>query len=272
MKAVGMAGYAHLVHAPSLMKNARYQYLLALQSTNAALRDPIEVKKDATLLATIILGLFEAITGVGRRSLDDWVEHSMYIKPPSLSSEVQSPNSRGLVNFPLSKISILIRCAARGASALIKLRGPNQIKSNIGRRMLVNVNAQLLLICLSDGVGLPDHMVEYNEAAIKLVETPDPSFVVQNIMMRLCQFRAEVLKGSLSGPQEILTKALDLDAVLLKIATNVPLGLEYDTVFTDDDPDIVYHGRYHIYHDYVRGFHSTTPSRMPLCSTMFCEH
>jgi len=82
MKAVGLAGYAHLVHAPSLMKNARYQYLLALQSTNAALRDPIEVKRDATLLATIILGLFETITGVARRSLDDWAEHSMYIKSP----------------------------------------------------------------------------------------------------------------------------------------------------------------------------------------------
>jgi hypothetical protein len=149
---------------------------------------------------------------------------------------------------------MLIRCAARGASALIKLRGPNQIKSNIGRRMLVHVNAQLMLICLSDGLGLPDHMVEYNEAAIKLVETPDLSFVVQNIMMRLCQFRAEILKGSLSNPQEILAKALDLDGILLKLATDVPPGWEYDTISTDDDPDIVYNGRYHIYHDYVRRF------------------
>jgi hypothetical protein len=107
-----MAGYAHLVHAPSLMKNARYQYLLALQSTNAALRDPIEVKKDATLLATIILGLFETITGVGRRSLDDWAEHSMYIKSP-LSSEVLSPNSRGLVNFPFGKFNADSLCSER---------------------------------------------------------------------------------------------------------------------------------------------------------------
>jgi hypothetical protein len=271
MKAVGLAGYAHLVHAPSLMKNARYQYLLALQSTNAALRDPTEVKKDTTLLATVILGLFETITGVGRHSLDDWAEHSMYIKSPSLPPEVLFPNSPG-VNFPLWENSMLIRHAARGASALIKLRGPNQIKSNIGRRMLVNVNAHLLLICLSDGVGLPDHMVEYNEAAIKLVETPDPSLVVQNIMMRLCQFRAEVFKGSLSDPQEILTKALDLDGILLKIATDIPLRWEYDTVFTDDDLDIVYNGCYHIYYDYVRIFHSKTPSCMLLCSIMFCEH
>jgi hypothetical protein len=149
---------------------------------------------------------------------------------------------------------MLIRCAARGASALIKLRGPNQIKSNIGRRMVVHVNAQLMLICLSDGLGLPDHMVEYNEAAIKLVKAPEPSFVVQNTMMRLCQFRAQILKGSLSDPQEILAKALDLDGILLKIATDIPPGWEYDTVFTDEDPDIVYNGRYHIYHDYVRIF------------------
>jgi hypothetical protein len=85
MKAVGTAAYAHSVHAPLLMKNARYQYLLALQSTNAALRDPFEVKKDTTLLAIMVLGVFETITGVGRRSLDDWAEHSMYIKPFYLS-------------------------------------------------------------------------------------------------------------------------------------------------------------------------------------------
>jgi hypothetical protein len=77
MKAVGMAGYAHSVHAPSLMKNARYQYMLALQSTNAALRDPVEVKKDTTLLAVMVLGVFETITGANRRSLKDWAEHSM---------------------------------------------------------------------------------------------------------------------------------------------------------------------------------------------------
>ena len=54
MRAVGLAGYAHSVQAPSLLKNARYQYYRALQSTNAALKDPVDVKKDTTLLSIMI--------------------------------------------------------------------------------------------------------------------------------------------------------------------------------------------------------------------------
>jgi hypothetical protein len=143
------------------------------------------------------------------------------------------------------------------------------------------VNAHLLLLCLSNGVGLPDHMFEYNDAAIKLVKTlktPDPAFIVQDTMMRLCQFRAEILKGSISDPQEILAKALDLDGILLKIATDVPPYWEYETVFTNEDPDIVYNGRYHIYYNHVRKFQfhesftSTNLSHLPFCSTTFCDY
>ena len=108
MKAVGLAGFAHAAHAPHLQKNARYQYLKAIQSTNAALRDPVEVRKDSTLLSIMILGIFESITGCHQRSLKDWSEH------------------------------------INGAAAVIKLRGPDQIKSVVGRRLLVHVASSLM--------------------------------------------------------------------------------------------------------------------------------
>jgi hypothetical protein len=120
--------------------------------------------------------------------------------------------------------------------------------------MLVQVTASLLLLCLANGVPLPNHMFEYNDAAIKLVVQPDPAFIVQDTMMRMCQFRAEIVKGSLSDPQDIIAKALDFDGRLLKISTDVPPGWEYETVFTDEDPGIIYNGCYHIYYDHVRKF------------------
>ncbi|OBT70545.1 hypothetical protein VF21_10456, partial [Pseudogymnoascus sp. 05NY08] len=59
MKAVGLAGFAHTTRSPYIIKNARYQYIKAIQHTNVALRDPTTAKKDATLLTIIILGIFE---------------------------------------------------------------------------------------------------------------------------------------------------------------------------------------------------------------------
>jgi len=213
MKAVGLAGFAHASHAPHLMKNARYQYVRALQSTNAALRDPVSVKKDSTLLSIMILGIFETVTGCCQRSLKDWSEH------------------------------------INGAAAVIKLRGPDQIKSRVGRRQLVHVTASLVIACLNRGVALPSHIIEYMSAAIEMLGTPDPSFVVQDTMMHYSSLHAEVVQRKLTDPETIISRALELDAKLLEIATTKPPGWEYVTVLTKEPSEYVFNGCYHIYED-----------------------
>ncbi|KAE8452509.1 hypothetical protein EG329_000412 [Mollisiaceae sp. DMI_Dod_QoI] len=214
MKAVGLAGFAHAEHAPSLMRNARYQYMRALNATNAALRDPVQVKKDTTLLAIMILGIFETITGCTKRSLQDWAQH------------------------------------VNGAASVIKLRGPDQIKTPAGRRMLIQVTSSLLINCLQRGVPLPIHIQEYMTAAIKSVENPDAAFVITICMMHFATLRASVLSGKLTDQQEILSRCLELDGQLLDIVVNVPPGWEYQTIITDEDSDVAFNGRYHVYFDY----------------------
>jgi len=73
----------------------------AIQLTNAALTSPEDVIKDSTLMAIHVLGLFETVTGCRQRSIKDWSEH------------------------------------LHGAAAVIKLRGPDQIKTRPGRHMLI---------------------------------------------------------------------------------------------------------------------------------------
>ncbi|PVH88699.1 hypothetical protein DL98DRAFT_402566 [Cadophora sp. DSE1049] len=214
MRAVGLAGYAHSVHAPSLLKNARYQYYRALQSTNAALRDPVDVKKDTTLLSIMILGIFEAITGSKQSSLRDWAQH------------------------------------INGAAAVIKLRGPEQIRTPVGRRMMLTVTSSLLITCIYRAVPLPVHMQEYMEEALRVVETPDAAFRIQEIMMRFATLRSDIVHKRLTDPWKILNQALDLDAVLLKISSDPPPGWAYETIYTDTNADVVYNGQYHLYYDY----------------------
>jgi Fungal specific transcription factor domain len=214
MKAVGLAGFAHAAHAPHLLKNARYQYVQALQSTNIALRDPVQVKKDSTLMSIMILGIFETITGCRQESLKDWSEH------------------------------------IKGAAAVIKLRGPDQIQTPAGRRLLVHVTAYLMIACMNKGIALPKHIIDYMTAAIELVKTPDPAFIIQDTMMRFSSLRAEIFQKILTDRKIILSRALALDAKLLEIVTNVQPGWEYRTVLTEAKSEHIFNGRYHVYKDY----------------------
>jgi hypothetical protein len=56
---LGMAGIANSKKDTRLMINANFKYTSALYNVNAALRDPEEAKTDQTLVAVMLLGLFE---------------------------------------------------------------------------------------------------------------------------------------------------------------------------------------------------------------------
>lgn len=139
IQAVGLAGYAHAVRAPSLKLNARYLYVRALRATNAALRSPTEVKKDSTLMAIMVLQIFETITGCNRLSLTAWAEH------------------------------------VAGAAALLQLRGPEQLNTRSGRRMFIQASSALMISCIQRGLYLPDFVPEWSAEAKKLMSAPDAS-------------------------------------------------------------------------------------------------
>lgn len=57
--AVGLSHLANLCKAPSLRLSAGKEYTKALNLTNAALCDPVQVKEDTTIRAVVCLSLFE---------------------------------------------------------------------------------------------------------------------------------------------------------------------------------------------------------------------
>ncbi|KFY33073.1 hypothetical protein V495_08460 [Pseudogymnoascus sp. VKM F-4514 (FW-929)] len=224
MKAVGLAGFAHSTHSPYLIRNARQQYIKAIRHTNAALRDPTAVKKDATLLTIIILGIFESVTGGSLRSFRDWVAHVV------------------------------------GASDVVKVRGHEGIASLSGRRMLLQVTSNLLISCIQKGEALPDHICELIDAAIQTVRTKDlvhniPSnetaFLVLECMMNFAKLRADVVNLRETDPLVIYSRCMELDTILENVANDPPEHWRIHTVFTDASPDFIYNGRYHTNTDYI---------------------
>lgn len=165
-------------------------------------------------MAIQVLGIFETITGCRRRSFKDWSEH------------------------------------LNGAAAVIKLRGYEQIKSRPGRQMLLQLTASLMIVCLQGRRRLPQYIREYVTAAIAEVKSPEPTFVIQECMMRYTDLSADINLGVITDPQDIISKCLEIDGFLLPIATNIPSGWEFETVYTDAESDYVYNGHYHVYYDY----------------------
>ncbi|TVY47742.1 hypothetical protein LOCC1_G002741 [Lachnellula occidentalis] len=214
MKAVGLAAYAHTTRTPSLLQNARYQYMKAIQLTNAALNSPEDVTKDSTLMAIHILSIFETVTGCRQRSLQDWSKH------------------------------------LHGAAAVIKLRGPGQIKSRPGRHMFMHLASQLMIACMQDNRKLPAYIREYMDAAIMEVSTPEPALIIQHCMMQYTDLNSDIQNKVITDPETIISECLELDGFLLAIVTNTPDGWEFETVFTDVESDLVYDGRYDVYYDY----------------------
>lgn len=213
MKSVGLAGYSHIAHAPYLMKKARQEYVKALQLTNKALKSPTDVKKDSTLLSIMVLGIYEMVTGCNQRSMKAWAEH------------------------------------INGSAALVKLRGLEQFKSPAGRRMFIQVTSGILISCIQRSLPIPEHIIEFR-AEISNYNISEPGWYVQENMIAFANFRSKTRSREITNPHIILSKALEIDGKFMELFSDIPLDWEYETIFTDADPDVVFNGFYHVYYDY----------------------
>lgn len=215
MKAVGLAALASAAHAPELIQEANKRYLSAIRLTNAALGSPVDVKKDSTLLAIILLSIFETVTSGHQRSLNAWISH------------------------------------VNGAAALIKVRGLEQLASVGGVRMFMQATIGLTVSCLEVGMALPDHIMALNAKVAKHADLSDPAWRYYETMVLLTNFRAHVKSGSISDPEKILATAREIDRAALSICANAPTVYQYQTIYTNAEPGIVFAGCYHVYQDYL---------------------
>jgi hypothetical protein len=214
MRAVGLAGFSNVVNSPELMKEARRDYLASLQLVNTALRSQVDVKKDSTLLAVMILSIFETVTGFNHRSLKAWAEH------------------------------------IHGAAALVKLRGHEQLRSRKGLRLFKQVAASLLMSCVHRELAIPADILELRTAASSYIDTSEPAWRLQGIIIAFASFRASLKDGSFSDLESILAAAIEIDGAFLSLFSSTPAAWKYEVAFTDSNPNLVLDGCYHVYQDY----------------------
>ena len=211
MYAVGLASFSNYVHSYELMARARKGYVSALKLTNSALRSPTDAKKDSTLFAILILGIYETVAGTNAQSILAWTSH------------------------------------INGAAALVEYRGVEQFNSEAGQRMFYQVVSSLMITCLQRSIAMPQHIRDLRKAATRLIDPPTAIWRLSSAIIDFTVFRADVRECRLVGPRTIIERALEIDRCFIEISADPPPEWQYDIEHTDDDPQSVWNKTFHVY-------------------------
>jgi len=195
MRALGMASVSNGAHSTRLQEKAFSYYLSALRMVNAALRSPVGMMQNTTLLAIINLSCFESIQGGKRkRSLRDWAVHT------------------------------------QGMAALIEQRGPQQLRSVAGRSYFFQTCTFVLSNCIRAGLRIPDAM---SNLLTKLLSPVNPRSLIMLTMLASVNLKADILHGTLTVPGDIVPRALQLDAQFasaLSFDIPTPQGFDFKAI------------------------------------------
>lgn len=185
INAVSLAFFHFQYFSLTASELARKTYLSAIKLVNSALQNPTTLSSDSTLLAVLLLDLFEKITNSNPKSSIAWMSH------------------------------------VNGGLALIKLRDSIHLQTYIGRRLSFRLSTSLLISCVAANAPVPPALKSLRAELESHVNIEDPKWKLTGLSIKTADFRAEVQNGSLSGV-DIILEAKKLDNELSSLSANMP--------------------------------------------------
>ena len=210
IEAVSLAYFWHQVYSDSVLATARERYVSALRMITKCLRSFKEATKDTTLLAAILLDVFEKITAGERHNGTSWI------------------------------------CHVEGGLTLIRLRGLEDFQNPASIRVLLRVSTNHVISCITNCVPI----IEDVNAILSFVETrldsQDPNWQMSKIMVDYANLRSGIRMGTLSG-DTLLRACVALDAKLQALDLGMPPSWQYSTTRVDHKTDYVYGSHFDSY-------------------------
>jgi hypothetical protein len=195
IKAFGVANLSKHYSDKRLLTSSQHQYANALNLTNLALRDPLQVKRDETLLAILVLTNYETLTGGVTRTLDAWEQH------------------------------------VNGSASLLSLRGLDGIRGTSGRVLTLHVITGINVICLLRDLPTPPFIHGLQAKVFEhLCEPDNPAVRYQRINLQCADFRHAVSSRLITLSEDIISRAAELDAMLTAAFTNMPPSWQAEVI------------------------------------------
>ncbi|KAF2824622.1 hypothetical protein CC86DRAFT_45169 [Ophiobolus disseminans] len=207
--ATSMAALARSSGQLDLLPLARRSYVYALLETNAALANPLAAAEDATLVSVLLLGLFEAIAWSGSRTPDSWATHS------------------------------------RGALALIKLRGPQQLETEVGRHLFIQVANIVSVNSIRQKSRLPEELLDL--LAFSIQQWADcPKYRLAWLTGEVSALRADIDEGGMTA-EEIIDAAKRIDQRYIAYADGLTYLWRYQEIAVEGYHQGIYGNKIHQY-------------------------
>ncbi|KAF5604201.1 C6 zinc finger domain-containing protein [Fusarium pseudocircinatum] len=214
MLAPALAMLSYELMEPSLMTLARKNYLAAVQNINAALSLPQQAASDSTLASVLLLALFEAIAFHRRDSLKNWTSH------------------------------------VDGAVQLVKLRGPRQFESALGRALFSDVSNHTYASCAQRRGPVPaivsEMRTQFGDFSGENSPVVDLGAVLDSMSRLLAKLTSTDTEDTLA-PEVVVAQGCllvsQIDYLLDQASTLFP----YQVILTAEASDCAFNGITHKY-------------------------
>ncbi|KAL9583099.1 MAG: hypothetical protein Q9203_005220 [Teloschistes exilis] len=191
--AASLAFFSFQFDCDDARRMAAKHYLLALPMVNQALKAPQSVASDATLLAILMLDLFEKI---------------LHNDPGSTESRMSHVN---------------------GALALVKLRGHDRFQQYISLRLSARLSTSLLISCVAAGAPVPPGLVQLRTELEQFLDKSDPKWQLTGLAIEFVNLQSRIRGGSLPR-SDAISELSQLDSKLVRLAETMPRTWHFDRV------------------------------------------
>lgn len=135
-----------------------------------------------------------------------------------------------------------------GATALIQLRGKEQLRTSIGYRLFIYIRSQVVTNCIQRHSPIPTLFAEWSKELT--FETPEQAAAtsLSALATRYCNLRASMSSfHDYSDPERIVSEACVLDMDYENWVKNVPLPYIFQTINLKERSNEVFSDHYHTY-------------------------
>ncbi|KAJ5131358.1 uncharacterized protein N7515_007397 [Penicillium bovifimosum] len=194
---------------PSLNDVAHREYGSALRLLNTALADIDQAKSNQTLGTVVLLAIYEVVTSRAPEDIDSWTNH------------------------------------INGATALLDLRGVEQLKSDAGLRLFLHLRYQIvsavgsylgskltpcqIISCLQRDARVPQSLLDCTQFAMFLRPAEAHGSRLVMIIGKLSNLRADIRTNVFNNEREIISAASAIEADLIAWLASLPPEFNYET-------------------------------------------
>ena len=214
LDAVSLAFLSFQFDCTQALRLSRDKYLSALPLLNKALRTPESAASDATLLAVLLLDLYEKITNNNPRSIGSWMSH------------------------------------INGALALVDMRKEPPFQDYTGIRLSARLSTNLLISCVSANSPVPPALVKLRADLEPFLNVDDPKWRISGLVAKYANLKGAIQDGCLHS-SDIIARAVELDCEFMLLAKYMPPRWLYNTIHLEESSDRVFERHYDTYPDHM---------------------